>query len=304
MRGLRLLTLGDFVFVLSWLNSAQAKALLEAKPLLAPWVPGLASALADASQAPRDVDGAEAHPIDDDTAASPAPAQAPSPPALKPLDRIAEASVRALRGGLRLGQDQALSQGDAADAARWEQAEATLLPKGIGFLSFSLPEQVGETLRLLARAQSPEVAWLHTRWSAHNQTLSETLAAIKRSNDTLNDALTTPAAPTPTVNLVALRRRLQVLLSDLLPIIERTYPEGDEDASAARKALLKPLQERLTFRITRQAQQKKQQAPDKQAPNKQAPDQQAPDQQAPDQQAPDQQADSPSTDASHQEPTP
>jgi hypothetical protein len=264
MKGLHLLTVGDFVFVFHHLKAEERRALLVGQPLLSGWVPSLDGVFVDLSRLPQGIDGEDANP---DNGAAPVVAD-PTPAGgtiLQRRDRVVEASIRTLRGGVSVGYDQALGREDAADAALWKDADAVLFPEGLGFLKSSLPEQVGETIRLLQRAQEDRVSWLAARFNLHGQSLTDTLTAIQHNNDALNAALIAPTPTTEaTISVIALRRRAQTLLSDILPVINRAYPAKDPQAASARDALLSPLQKRIAFRVAKQANEKKQ-AADKKA---------------------------------------
>jgi hypothetical protein len=256
MKGLHLLTIGDFVYVFLHLQGDKVGRLLAVRPRLEPWRPDIAEMYEALRALPSNIDGADANP--DDAAAGSLLEDASQASAdLNDLDRTVEASVRVCRWGLRAGYDQALGKRDTKDAARWRAADIFLFPDGLKFLQYSLPEQVGETVRLLERAKAKEVEWLSNRWSLHGQTFAEALAQVQANNAALNAALLNaePKAQAA-VSVAALRRRAQRLLSDLLPLIDRAFPADAPE----RATILDPLQARVTFRVQKQAAQKAEKA--------------------------------------------
>lgn len=259
MKGAHLLTIGDHVFVFKHLHSEKVSVLFSEQARLDPWREDIQATFTQLRTLPQGIDGANANPddlagVDSSAAGSVTQGQV----SLHDLDRTTEGSVRVTRLGVQVGADQARGRRDAEDEARWRAAEVALFPAGLKFLQSSLAEQVGETERLLARAESAEVAWLHKRWSVHGQTFAEALAQVRANNEALNAALTADAPPATraAVSVAELRRGAQRLLSDLLPVIERVFPVG----SPQRKTILDPLQKRVDFRVRKQAEEKKQAA--------------------------------------------
>lgn len=259
MKGLHLLTIGDFVFVFKHINGEKVMQLVAAQRLLKPWQPEIQEMYTSLQALPKGIDGADANP--DDAAEAEAEAEADDVAQARTdfndLDRTTEASIWAVKNGLGAGADQARGRRDLEAEARWRAAESFLFPDGLKFLRFSLADQVGETQRLLARAQAKEVKWLHKTWNLHGQTFAEMLTQILAHNEALHAALT-EGAPLiqAAVSVAELRRRAQRLLSDLLPLIERSW----EAQSSERATVLEPLLARVAFRVQKQAAQKKRDA--------------------------------------------
>lgn len=258
MKGLHLLTLGDCVYVFGNLQAEDALGLIIGHPMLAAWNAAIEQVFKSLAQLPRGIDGADANP-DDVPAASTSPnTTATTPETESPfsvLDRLTEASIRALRNGLIVGADLAFSQQNAGDAAKWEAAESFLFENGLGFFRNSYPEQIGETVRILQRAQDASMAWLHTQFHVHGYTFAALLNIIRTNNQALNDAINEPTNA-PEISKAILRRNAQKLLKDLIPVVNRAYPANAANTTA-RDTLLKPLQNRIQFRITKRANEKK-----------------------------------------------
>jgi hypothetical protein len=270
MKGINLLTLGDFVFVFNYLRGESCRVLVLGNRLLSGWMPDIDTMFGELAQLPKNIDGSNANP-DDVVLVAPDPATAAVTVAqedsLLQRDRTVEGSIKALRGGLTSGSDQAIGQKNSADVARWKEADSFLFPNGLSFLKSSLPEQVGETILLIQRAQHAQVAWLVGRFNLHGQTFADTINTINHNNQVLNSALTAPTPATQhEVNLVVLRRKAQSLLSEMVPVIKRAFPGKHPPTMANLDTLLSPLNKRIAFRLLQRDQHDKKAASD-QAPN-------------------------------------
>lgn len=136
MKGINLLTLGDFVFVFNYLRGESCRVLVLGNRLLSGWMPDIDTMFGELAQLPKNIDGSNANP-DDVVLVAPDPATAAVTVAqedsLLQRDRTVEGSIKALRGGLTSGSDQAIGQKNSADVARWKEADSFLSPTASPF---------------------------------------------------------------------------------------------------------------------------------------------------------------------------
>ncbi len=219
---------GDLLYVLTDLLSQPVKAIIAARPKLAPWLP-------DLEERQRDL----LH-----TSAAPAPSDANQAASDskegKPIDRRSEAAVRALSLAYQLGAQLAIAQGH--NPTPWDETRAFVFPDGQQFLSASWPEQVSETERAvsLATSLSPNPT---TQFSVHGFDHPALLSLITSNNQALSDfikpKLNTPEASPATI--AAQTKHASRLLRDFFRIADRDLPSDDPSRPRIFAAVLQRL---------------------------------------------------------------
>ncbi len=174
------LTLGqlDVVFH-AWLGE-ERRGDFERDGRLAPW----RGAVAEALERVRTTSAGAAPELE---------ARPPSGPSAVELDRAVEAAIRTLAWAMTAAEQAARASGDAARAERLVKAFAFVFDRGLRFLAVPMPEQVGETRRLVTLARTPNVEALMEGTTIAGSGWGELVARVEAGNAALDAALTQEA---------------------------------------------------------------------------------------------------------------
>lgn len=207
------LNTADVDALLAYCNAllGSLRPLLEADPLLQPWIAELERTQRQLRAWSR-------------SAANPGAA----PPAIDPLDLRAEPAVRALRYMLQARIQWLRSRGEDAAAADLEALNDQLFAEGLSFLQRPADVQVAAARRLVEQARQPERQALLAPLSLGDASANDLLLQIEATHDALQaalDARRDAATEAPAPSLQPLRREAISLLTDLRRLIDRRSQE-------------------------------------------------------------------------------
>ena len=170
------LSLGQLdVIFHGWLGEA-SQADFASDPRLGAWRPAVEAALAKLRTTS---DGARPD-FEEPTPSGPTPAV---------LDRIAEAAIRTLGWAMSAAEQAARAAGDTARADQRSKAFSFVFDRGMRFLSAALPEQVGETRRLVVLARHDSVRALMEGTTIAGANWTALVDAVEGANKALEEAL-------------------------------------------------------------------------------------------------------------------